>query len=321
MRPTMARFAGIAVWCAAAVVFAEGVSQVWVRQFVRRGKLFRPDSTLGWRPLARLDLQRRNGNGSLWRVQTDSDGWRQPARLATTNPQTRVLVLGDSYVFGEGVNVEDRFDVVAGRRRPEWDFINRGVMGFGTDQELLASEPNALRPGDLELLVTYQNDMIDVVRSGFAGRTKPFYDLSAAGLVFRPARVTWKERLRDKSYLAALFFARRERLPEQYSPEEWRHGVAVYNALVAREAAKLRDRGVTLMVLHHGDSLLSRASGLERPYAALDTMSGLRVFPLDSALRVCTGALVFLRDGHWGPDGHRCVGERLRRLLGDSSGH
>src|SRR5262245_30414204 len=174
MRPPMARFAGIAVWCAAAVVFAEGVSQVWVRQFVRRGKLFRPDATLGWRPLPRLDLQRRNGNGSLWRVQTDSAGWRQPPRANAASAQQRILVLGDSYAFGEGVNVEERFDVVTGRRRPEWDFINRGVMGFGTDQELLASQPNALRPGDIEVLVTYQNDMIDVVRSRFAGRAKPF---------------------------------------------------------------------------------------------------------------------------------------------------
>ena len=298
----------------------EVVAQLWVRKIARRGKLFTVDSELGWRPLANLRLDRRNADGGMWRVVTDSAGWR-PGRTLNPSASRRVLVLGDSYVFGEGVNVEDRFDELAARGRPELRFINRGVMGYGTDQQVLAGRPtiDSLHRGDLVLLVTYQNDMIDIQRRSFVGRAKPRFERAGESLLLRPAQVTWRERLRDASYLGALVFAARERGPESYSREEWGRGIDLYRAIVQALERDLTARNIGLIVLHHGDSLLVAWSGRREPYRDLARMPQTRVVPLDDALASCPDAPVFLRDGHWGPGGHRCVAERVVALLGDSA--
>ena len=300
-----------------ALAIGEAMAQGWVYAVAKRGKLFVPDTVLGWRPIANLRLARNNANGERWLVETDSAGWREGrAHDRVGRRTTTLVVLGDSYAFGEGVDVADRFDEILARRHPEWSVVNHGVMGFGTDQELLTLPWN-LRTGDMVLLLTYQNDMIDVTRRSFAGRSKPYYELDSTRgqlLLHRP-RIGWQERLRDRSYLAATILARREREPSDYSALDWRRGLAIYDSLVRREAALLRRRGVRLLVVHHGDSLLSHHSGLARPYAFLDSIPDLTALSADAALAGCGGARVFLRDGHWGRDGHRCVAELLDRLL------
>ena len=226
-------------------------------------------------------------------------------------------MLGDSYAFGEGVDIEARFDEILAQRYRDTRVINRGVMGFGTDQQVLAGAPvaDSMGRGDVILLLTYQNDMIDVLRRRFAGRAKPHYERSGDSLVMHLPRITWKERLRDASYVAALVFAARERPMEGYTREEWRRGLALYEGIVARLASRARDRGARLLVAHHGDSLLAQASGVENPYATLDGLDGLVVFSLDSALKECSDSTAFLRDGHWSPAGHRCVAARVAEAL------
>lgn len=310
----IARALGIAVPAVfGTVIVLEGVAQLWVRQVARRGKLFRTDATLGWRPLPDLDLVRRNANGDDWRIVTDSFGWRHP--VSKPSPAGRVIVLGDSYAFGEGVDVEDRFDQILARRHPETEFLNFGVMGFGTDQQLLALEEARPRAGDRVLLLTYENDIIDILRPRFAGRAKPYYTLRPDDLVLHLPRITWREELRDKSYLSAVAFARREREFGDYTREDWRRGLILYEAIVRRAADTLARRGVSLLVVHHGDSLLARALRIDDPYAFLNGVDGARGAALDSALTFCARQPVLLRDGHWSAAGHRCAAEHIDRLL------
>src|SRR5437899_3035923 len=49
----------------------------------------------------------------------------------------RILVLGDSFVFGYGVEQEEIFTTVLEGLLPATEVINAGVSGYGTDQELL----------------------------------------------------------------------------------------------------------------------------------------------------------------------------------------
>jgi hypothetical protein len=218
------------------------------------------------------------------------------------------------------VNVEDRFDEVLSRALPKTPgirFVNRGVMGFGTDQQVLAGETylDSLARGDVVLLLTYQNDMIDIQRRRFSGRAKPFFEPSGDTLILHLPRITWKERLRDASYLAAVAFASRERPAESYTAAEWRRGIRLYEAIVRRTAAKLEARGVLTLVAHHGDSALARVSGVADPYASLATMTNVRALSLDGAVSACMDSSTFVRDGHWGTAGHRCVAGALRRVL------
>ena len=50
----------------------------------------------------------------------------------------RILVLGDSFVFGYGVEQEEIFTTVLEGLLPATEVINAGVSGYGTDQDLLA---------------------------------------------------------------------------------------------------------------------------------------------------------------------------------------
>jgi len=71
-----------------------------------------------------------------------------------------VLVLGDSFAFGEGVALERRFDRLVQAKHPSWSAVNLGVMGYGTDQQLIAARRRTgeLQSGDAIVLLTYRNN-------------------------------------------------------------------------------------------------------------------------------------------------------------------
>ena len=74
----------------------------------------------------------------------------------------RILVLGDSFVFGYGVEQEEIFTTVLEGLLPATEVINAGVSGYGTDQELLwfRAEGARYRP-DLVILLMCGNDELD----------------------------------------------------------------------------------------------------------------------------------------------------------------
>lgn len=58
----------------------------------------------------------------------------------TDASNTRILALGESTVFGEGVDYGQRFTEVIEDRLKDVDVLNMGVWGFGADQSLLQLE-------------------------------------------------------------------------------------------------------------------------------------------------------------------------------------
>jgi lysophospholipase L1-like esterase len=93
-------------------------------------------------------------------VNTNQLGFRD-REVSPKGPYTfRILVLGDSYTFGYGVEMEDSYPEqlegflnVQAQQPREYDVINTGVNGYGTIQEfgLLKRHFDSLRP-DLVLL-------------------------------------------------------------------------------------------------------------------------------------------------------------------------
>jgi hypothetical protein len=51
--------------------------------------------------------------------------------------KTRILVLGDSFTFGEGVNYGERYTEIAESKIENSELINTGIPGFGLDEMLL----------------------------------------------------------------------------------------------------------------------------------------------------------------------------------------
>src|ERR1700748_3669546 len=89
--------------CALAVAaFAAGVAlRLYVGYFTKRVQLFRSDSQTGWSNAPNLLTTRINAAGEEWSIRTDQNG----QRLIAQDPRAgrRILILGDSLSFGEGV--------------------------------------------------------------------------------------------------------------------------------------------------------------------------------------------------------------------------
>src|SRR5262245_57821483 len=108
--------------------------QVYVAAIAKRGKLFDYDVQAGWRTLPNLDLARLNAAKQEWVIKTDAAGLRTFSSQPAANGRN-LLILGDSFAFGEGVMLEDRFDAVIRKANPGLNIVNTGTMGYGTDQE------------------------------------------------------------------------------------------------------------------------------------------------------------------------------------------
>jgi hypothetical protein len=77
---------------------------------------------------------------------------------------SRVLVLGDSFVWGYGVNQNEVFTEIIERKLKNIEIINAGVPGYSTDQELIWFQDEGLKyKPDLTILVISPNDFDDIV--------------------------------------------------------------------------------------------------------------------------------------------------------------
>jgi lysophospholipase L1-like esterase len=106
---------------------------------------------------------------------TNSRGYRATREFAVPKPASarRILFLGDSFTFGQGVEDHETFAAQTERRlkqlcpTTELEVVNAGVPGFSTSQELalLEAEGLALRP-DVVVLAFYGNDPEDNLLRG-----------------------------------------------------------------------------------------------------------------------------------------------------------
>ncbi len=118
-------------------------------------------------------------------LHTNALGFRGQREYPQTKPEGvhRILVLGDSFVFGFGVRDEETFSAVLENRDPNLEMMNAGVPGYGIDQILLSFSVlgKSLKP-DYVLIGIFPEDFWRATRA-FAdtGHAKPYFSLSAEG--------------------------------------------------------------------------------------------------------------------------------------------
>lgn len=123
------------------------------------------DPRLGWRMVPGQDHRTY-----AHEVRVNSLGLRGPEIPAEREPdELRVLVLGDSTTYGQGVAEEDTLPAVIeatlGELAPDrrWRAINAGHRGYATNQELaLLDELGPRLDPDIVLLVWFENDLEDI---------------------------------------------------------------------------------------------------------------------------------------------------------------
>jgi hypothetical protein len=167
------------------------------------------DREIGWVPLENVTAI-HTGAGRPALVHQNQYGLRGPDDMSLTGspPRRRVLVLGDSYVWGFGVGQDEIFSnprVHGGNV----EILNLGVSGYGTDQEYLLY----LRTGTnftvdkVVVALTPYNDIENNLEPEQYGYLKPVFKLQEGRLVLHTEHV--RER---KVYLVSAWLLQHSRV-------------------------------------------------------------------------------------------------------------
>jgi lysophospholipase L1-like esterase len=145
---------------------------------------FQYDPELGWvgRPHARGPF---SGWESTSEVALNSRGFRDREVNEAKPPGIfRVVVLGDSITWGQGVAQTERYpDLLTGllgRKGVPVEVVNLAVGGYGTDQEYLLFRGQGRRfCPDLVLLGLYRNDLLENGSAFQGAYPKPYFRVGA----------------------------------------------------------------------------------------------------------------------------------------------
>jgi lysophospholipase L1-like esterase len=264
----------------------------------------RHDPDLGWsyRPGT------RERHRSPWfdvTVSINAQGFRGPDWPPPAPGRPRVLVLGDSFAFGWGVEQEQTFGALLALREPGWDVLDAAVSGYGTDQQRLLLErllPTA-RP-DVVVTVFCANDLFENVSSVVYGKLKPRF-------VRRDGRLELTGVPVPQPFLERWSYAAR-------ALAKWRWQRAFAGRTVDREAEwrmaldLLREEKRLL-----GDVPLVVVGDRRRLASFARETPGVRYLDLREAFAGIRKPLTFPEDGHWTPVAHAALAEALHARLAE----
>jgi len=160
-----------------------------------RGMLHQYDPEAGWRCYPNLDARYSLPGSFNVRVRCNSRGLRDSDKGYTKPPGTRrILVLGDSFMWGYGVENNEMFSTVLQGLVPGSETINFGVNGYSTVQEFVRLETEGLRyEPDVTALVFVWNDLEDNFDDKQGGRpVAVIQDNNTLRITNRPVKRRWK---------------------------------------------------------------------------------------------------------------------------------
>jgi hypothetical protein len=291
-----------------APVAAEAALRLYASYVTKRDRLFRSDPQTGWSNAPNLLATRINAAGQEWSIRTDQNG----QRLIAQDPRAgrKILILGDSLSFGEGIDIKDRFDVKLLSSLPGTRLINTGTMGYGTDQEYMAFQnwKHVLESGDTVLIVLNQSDYLDVLRRRFFGRAKPYFEKVDGSYILRPPPIGLWERWSNWSRVASVVARLIEpAVTESLDP---RQSIEIIRLVLGRIRAEV-PRGVKVVLAHQGTrDFLGPKLGLS---STIFCEFADVCVDLDDAL--AADPVHLLPDGHWSASGHAAVAQVLLKAL------
>jgi lysophospholipase L1-like esterase len=244
----------------------------------------------------------------------------------------RVLVLGDSFVWGFGVELVDMFTTQLEELIPNVEIINLSVSGYSTDQELLLyqDEGRKYRP-DLVVLVVAVNDLSgNMQTTEYAIYGKPAFILGENGdldPINQPVHETpWIKRTVVKlawhSYLLTqLNRILTEKETHQVLSVKRESGKKFPRSLADELTARLLIELKNTTASDGTELLVVLVNGFAKPKEIVEYLAKYDVdaLPLDDYIDFNDKAL-HLPDGfHWSPDSHKTVanvlaGELKKRL-------
>ncbi len=278
----------------------EGVSE--------RSLSYRYDAELGWMPIPNSTSSATNARTVA--VRHNSFGLRDEEFARDGKPA--ILFLGDSFVWGLDAEADERFSELLKPRIPSHKILAAGVSGYGTDQEYLLLQKlwPQVKPAIVVLVFCTMNDRGDnSTNIRYEGYHKPYFTVAPDGSLELRGQPVPLSRL-------------------QYINEVW----WVRNVWLARLA-----NAVYLKIRHPKLDVPDPTERLVDRIAEFVTANGARFFvglqatddELISHLQARRISFVNLEGapsyvgasvgGHWTPEGHKVVADRLFDLLSASN--
>jgi hypothetical protein len=160
-----------------------GLRATWSGYYLKDAEPYaEPDPVRGWRNRADVSIEYGEPEFKVT-IRQNRWGFRGGPLERAKGDRRRVLVLGDSFTYGVGVEDDETFSARLEQLEPGLEVINTGANGYGTGQELLLlrDEGLAFEP-DIVLVAFFWNDIANNVE-----RKDVRFDLRDGQLVY-PAR-------------------------------------------------------------------------------------------------------------------------------------
>ena len=300
-----------------------------------RAEFFSYDSLLGWRGRRNVEaqFQRTDFSVTVRQNRYGHPGVEYP--VGKPLGKWRILLLGDSYTWGYGLDQDKTFAALLDEQLPATQIINMGCSGFGTDQELLALETDGLRfsPDVVIVVVSLPSDFHNNTHSVQYSYPKPYFVIATGSLERRNVPVPHRNLaqrvscyLTRRSALYNYIRARRIRLPFRKDVPQGESGAE--EVIITAELLKEIDRlcsahgATTLIVLNptitaktyrmYGSDKMDRLDMLLRD-AHLPVLNLSHAF--SDHVRTSSDRIIFQHDSHWNEVGHQLVAATIQEAL------
>jgi hypothetical protein len=278
----------------------------YVGEFQNRpSRNFIPDELTGWRmrPSHEFTWIKENVPHTY---RSNAQGFRAEADFAPSSSKKKIVLVGDSYTFGAGVDFEHTFGWVLQRSSPTRAVYNLGMPGFGIDQVWMSVRHQAL---DLkpDLIVAGIVDA-DFERSHIPyraaeGFNKPTFRLAGGRLVRRTREQPPGSIMRFLERHSSIWAAAR-RAPKWLGR---RYPVGDYyllnQAILASLIDDCKQRSAPVLFVYIPTKEF-------RPFPALANYmrrSGANYIDLTEIRPEPPRSIYLRQDGHLSPEGHRYV--------------
>jgi len=280
-------------------------------------------------------------------ININSIGLRGTREYSTRKPAnvTRILALGDSFVFGWGVRDDQTFSALIEKDHPRLEVLNFGVPGYGVDQILMTYRTLAKSfEADYVLVHLFPEDFWRATRAfSDTGHAKPYFLLTAGGkLQLRNVPVPQPFTLRTNQFpeivehsafervllksltyrLAKQGFMRlgkNLKIVDPDSSDEWRLGRAILDNLI-REIRS--DGAKPVLVLDPPERYIraTRQEALHKSVLRFAKKENLPILDLTPVFRQAVNAADITAyyipdDWHWNAQGHELAAKSIIQFL------
>lgn len=247
-------------------------------------------------------------------VRSNSDGFRQAREIGEGEEGVRILVTGDSFTFGQGVEEAERFTDRIDSLRPGFHVDNIGMTGWGPDMMLLALEAVVDRARPDVVVVALFFDDFRRVRARYSGLgfLIPRFSLEGDSLALHPyPRPGLLERLH--LYEAGMRALRgRERILAGPSATEWEINVRILDRIRAA-ASKYGFETVLVYLPGHWTGRVN--DGRRRWVREQAERLGFAYVDANDPIQSDSVATFIPGDGHYSPTGHEVLATALLPVI------